>query len=135
MTARIDGYAELLEVRGRNLRPDTAVLLTDSEVIEFQWREILRDRFPSFRPTVMGPTGGCCVLRIRNEAPHNLVALRGLTVLALLTGQRSKPWLEMIVAAKPADAEIIEGAHCYRVARIASQKFLMDWLEEVSACA
>ena len=90
MTDRIDGYAELLEIRSRNLRPDTAVLLTDSEVIEYQWREIVRDRFPSFKATAIGPKGGCVVLRIRNEKPHNLVAIRGLEVLAMLTGQRSK---------------------------------------------
>jgi hypothetical protein len=71
MSPRIDGYADLLDIRSRNFRPDTAVLLTDSEVIEYQWREIVRDRFPSFKATVVGPKGGCCVLRIRNEQPHN----------------------------------------------------------------
>jgi hypothetical protein len=135
MTARIDGYAELLEVRGRNLRPDTAVLLTDSEVIEFQWREILRDRFPSFRPTGMGPTGGCCVLRIRNEAPHNLIALRGLEVLAMLTRSNSMPWMEQVRLAKPADLVEAHGAQAYAMARLCAQNFLMDWLAEGTQCA
>jgi hypothetical protein len=125
----IDGYADLLALRGRNFRPDTAVLITDSEVIEHQWREILQDRFPSFRATVTGPVGGCTVLRIRNEKPHNLVAVRGLDVIALLTRKTSLPWLEMIRLAKPADSVEVTGPMAYRTARACAQKFLMDWLE------
>jgi hypothetical protein len=135
MTARIDGYAELLAVRGRNLRPDTAVLLTDSEVIEFQWREILRDSHPTFRPRVVGPTPGCTVLRIRNETPHNLIALRGLEVLAMLTRASSLPWMEQVRQAKPGDLVEVHGAQAYAMARMCAQNFLIDWLSEGLECA
>jgi hypothetical protein len=127
--SHIDGYDDLLALRGRNFRPDTAVLITDSDVIEYQWREVLWDRFPSFKARVTGPVGGCTALRIRNEKPHNLVALRGLEVIALLTRKTSRPWLEMIRLAKPADLVEVTGPEAYRTARAIAHRFLMDWLE------
>jgi hypothetical protein len=123
----IDGYDELLALRKRGLRPDTAVLITDSEVIEHQWRDILRDQHPAL--SVAGEVPPCAVLRIRSEQPHNLIAIRGLPVLALLVRASSAPWLYAIRLAKPGELVEATGADAYRTARLCSINFLTEWLE------
>jgi hypothetical protein len=128
---RIAGYAELLHLRGRNFRPDTAVLITDSDVIECQWREILRDGLPTLEVQAVASVPACNVLRIRDEPPHNLVAIRGLEVIALLARSTSLPWLEMIRQAKPAEVVEVTGPMAYRTARICAEKYLLDFLEAV----
>lgn len=132
MTDKISGYVELFNARRRGEKPDAAVLLTDSEVIEAQWRELTLD---SVLWTVIDRVPPPCnVLRIRNESPHNLIAIRGLHVLALLTGKRSLPWVELVHQAKPAALEIRTGSACYELARAMSRSFLESLLEE-PACA
>jgi hypothetical protein len=124
---RIDGYNELFGLRMRKFRPEAVVLITDSEVIEHQWREITHTGGLWDMQAAVPP---CSVLRIRNEKPHNLIAIRDLPVLALLTRQASLPWLEMIRLAKP--SELVEqcGPHAYAVARLATQNFIEALLEE-----
>jgi len=129
---RIAGYAELLHLRGRHFRPGTAVLITDSDVIEHQWREILRDGLPTLEVQPVASVPACNVLRIRNEPPHNLIAIRGLEVIALLTRQTSLPWLEFIRQAKPAEVVEVTGPMAYRTARACAEKYLMECLEVVT---
>jgi hypothetical protein len=132
MTAHIRGYDDLLAARTAGMRPDQAVLLTDSEVIEYQWREVTHDGV--LWGVIDNEPPPCHVLRIVNHKPHNLIALRGLPVLAMLTRKTSAEWVPMIEQAKPEDCVIRMGAEAYSTSRIVSRAFLESLVEQ-TACA
>jgi hypothetical protein len=119
----IDGYAELLELRRSGQIPDTAILLTDSEVIEWSWAEILRDH-----PAVDREVPPCAVLRIRKEEPHDLLALRGLHVICLLARKSSETWLARARSARPADIVPVVGPEAYRVSARLADAFFDQWM-------
>ena len=117
----IRGYESLLAARRTGLAPDLAVLITDSDVIEHQWAEICRDHVS--RETEEVP---CNVLRIVNEEPHGLVAIRGLPVIALLARASSRLWAPAIEAAKPSDLFLATGAEAYALAERMSQDYYAE---------
>lgn len=119
----IDGYADLLDLRRSGLRPEK-VLITDSETIEWSWSEILRDH-----PAQQAEVPPCCVLRIRNEAPHDLMALRGLPVLSMLARSSSDAWTPAINAAKPSAHIFFRGADAITSAAELADEYFDRWLE------
>ena len=119
----IAGYADLLHLRRSGFVPETAILLTDSDVIEWSWAEILRDH-----PVVAGEVPHCAVLRIREEEPHDLKALRGLDVICLLTRQSSETWLERARSARPADLVPVLGSEAYRVSASLADAYFDEWV-------
>jgi len=120
----IDGYADLLDLRRDGLRPAGAVLITDSEVIEFSWSEILREH-----PAKPGQVPPCAVLRIRNEEPHDLPALRGLPVISMLARKASEPWTAKIDAARPVAHIFFRGADAIQSAAELADEYFDRWLE------
>jgi hypothetical protein len=120
----IDGYADLLDLRRDGLRPAGYVLITDSEVIEFSWSELLREY-----PAQPGQVPPCSVLRIRNEGPHDLTALRGLPVISMLARKSSEPWSAKIDAAKPVSHVFFRGLDAIQSAAELADEYFDRWME------